>query len=153
MPDFAVGARVRVSDSSDYTGYAGSIVSAVSDNVFQVHLDGWQLGRTYIFSTRQLQFLGLPDPAPPPPPDPGSDTAIAPQRLRVTLSAGQVASRELTLPVVPADPLLVTVDPRGLPRQFSGPDFAVTGTTLSWADPEAGLYALLVAGDLLIIEY
>lgn len=153
MPVITVATRVRVRDNSAYTGRLGSVVSVSSGNVFQVRLDGWAIGRTFNFTGQQLEFISQPAPAPAPGPGGGSNTGGGIGRLRYVLTSAQVLARSLTLSVVPADPSLVTLDVRGLPRQFAGPDFSVSGAVVSWADVSQGLYGLLEAGDIVIVEY
>jgi hypothetical protein len=69
----------------------------------------------------------------------------------VTLSAPQVAAKQITLSGSPTYPNRVQVLFAGGPAQAYGVDYTVSGLVLSWSG--LGMETLVEAGDTLIIEY
>lgn len=68
-----------------------------------------------------------------------------------TLSAGQIAAKEVTLASTPNDPNIVILDPIDGIRQDPGIAFSVTGDVLSWDG--FSLDGILEENDKIIVTY
>jgi len=68
-----------------------------------------------------------------------------------TLSPTDIANKFVTLSSAPAHPTLTVLTVIGGPMQDYGPDFIVSGSTLSWSG--LTLDGVLVAGDILIVQF
>ena len=68
-----------------------------------------------------------------------------------TLTPADISNGFISLPGVPTTPPNTLLTPIGGPMQIYGVDYTVTGSTLSWAG--LGLNGILVAGDILMVEY
>ena len=69
----------------------------------------------------------------------------------VTVSSDQIAQKSIILDIAPFDPLSVSLTILGGIEQFSGIDFIVINTVLSWS--QLSLELLIEAGQHLVITY
>lgn len=69
-----------------------------------------------------------------------------------TLTAGEIAAKQLNLPTAPAIPSLMLVDQvNGTPAIMIGIDFTVVGTLVDWNG--LGMDGVVAAGDILRFAY